>query len=258
MVGKESFLAASQDELPQSVECPAPLTVRVARDRSELAAAYELVYRQYLARGYIAPRAGGIVYSAAFGLPTTRTAVATLESEHVIGTWTMVGDNASGLHLETTFPAEVERLRQAGSRLAEVTCLCIEPEISISSREVLFELTKFAVHHSFLRGYDDVLLAVHPRHYPFYWRTLRATKISDCRPYAAVSGNPAVCCQIHMASLKRSMSPTMRDWYFQNVLPPADYDGCPVSPADHQEFCRRLALSKHKSDNALKTFRPAA
>lgn len=238
------------DESPRGhSEESAEFTVRVASGRSELTAAYGLVYRQYVTKGFIAPRPGGIVYSQTFGLPTSRTVVAILEDGHVIGTWSMVGDNELGLHLEGTFASEVEQLRQKGSRLAEVTCLCTEPEIHISSRAVLFELTKFAVHHSFLRGYDDVLLAVHPHHYPFYWRTLRATQISPCRPYAAVSGSPAVCCRINMAALEQSMAPRMRRYYFGEVKPREHYDGPPVSQADHEEFCRLLAISKDMPDN---------
>jgi hypothetical protein len=220
------------------------LTVQVAKNRSELLTAYKLVYRQYVEKGYIAPHAGGIVYSPRFGEPTSRTAIASNENGHIVGTWTMVGDTREyGLPLEGTFPLEVERLRKKGRRLAEVTCLCMDPKTDISSRDALFALTKYAVHHSYLRRYDDVLLAVHPRHQPFYWRTLRAAQISPCRPYEAVSGSPAVCCCISTAGLEQRLSPRMRRWYFAGVHELGHYDGPPISMDDHEEFCRMASIS---------------
>ena len=245
----EPLRNVSQEAPRGDSEEAADFTVRVARDRSELAAAYELVYRRYLAKGYLGARPSGIVYQPSFGLSTSRTLVASVENRGIIGTMTLVGDNAIGLKLEEIYHSEVESLRIEGRSFAEVTCLCIDEESEVSGNKVFAALTKFAIHHSYLRGYDDLLLAIHPRHYRIYWHTFRAYPIGPCQPYALVGGNPALCCRINLHNLDANMTEKVRECYFEEVKPREHYDGPQVSQADHEEFCRLLAIPTDISDN---------
>lgn len=242
MAGGKDPRAGRQDgdrDFAEDAQLP---KVRVARGRPELLAAYRLVYRRYLEKGYARPRPAGIVYQPRFALDTSRTLIATTDLGAIVGTMSVVGDNPSGLQLEEIYHAEVDLLRAAHRSVAEVTCLCIDSAPYIPGREVFTGLTKFAIHHACLRGYDDLLLAIHPRHYRTYWHAFRAYPIGPCREYPSVDGNPAICCRINLHNLEANMTPRMRECYFRRVDPPSHYDGPAIGWADHEEFCRMLAI----------------
>jgi hypothetical protein len=150
------------------------LDVRIANGRETLAAAYELVYRAYLQRGYIPANPGRIVYKEVFGLPTSQTIVTTGAAGQVVGTLTIVGDNPLGLDIEGVFPEQVARLRDRRCHIAEITSLAVEPQTAFPKRAVFFALTQFAMNYGFHQRYDGMLMAIHPRHYRFYWRVFRA------------------------------------------------------------------------------------
>lgn len=249
-MGKE---AAESDRQVSGSDCEGAraFTIRVARGRSELASAYRLVYRRYLAKGYVGSRPAGMVYHPRFALCTSRTLVAATEGGQIVGTMSLVGDNPDGLQLEEIYRAEVDSLRAQCRSVAEVTCLCIDTEPQHPGKDIFAGLTKFAIHHAYLKGYDDLLLAIHPRHYRTYWHTFRAYPIGPCREYPSVSDNPALLCRIELHNLEANMTPRMRQFYFEHVEPPSHYDGPPVSWADHEEFCRMLAIRTDISDNVL-------
>ena len=222
---------------------PPALKARIAFSREELTGAFELVYRSYVAKRYIEPHPGGVVYQSTFGLPSSRTLVALSQAGEVLGTLTLVGDNPLGLQLEATYSAEVQSLRDEGRKLAEVTCLAAEPAAEIRPRAVFFALTEFALHYACWQQYDDLLLAIHPRHYRFYWHCFRVYPVGPCRPHGPVRGNPAVCCRIDMHHLQRNMLPRLWQQYFSRMRPKEHYAGSPITPSDHLYFCNRRAIA---------------
>src|SRR4030042_1702132 len=138
---------------------------RIASVRPELTGAFELVYRCYLDKGYIQPHPGRIVYQATFGLSSSRTIIAMSRDREVAGTLTVVGDNPLGLKLESTYPGEVQSLRRRGRRVAEITCLAMRSAGEFRAMAVFFAMTRLMVHYAYWRRYDDLLLAIHPRHH---------------------------------------------------------------------------------------------
>lgn len=219
------------------------LEVGIAVSREELTGAFELVYRSYLAKRYIGSHSGGIVYQSTFGLSSSRTLIAVTQVGEVIGTLTLVGDNPLGLQLEVTYSDEVRLLRKQGRKVAEVTCLAVEPGAEFRPRAVFFALTQFALHYAYWQRYDDLLLAIHPRHYRFYWHCFRVYPVGPCRPHGPVRGNPAVCCRIDMRHLGRNMQPRLWQQYFSRIGPKEHYMGPPIAPADHLYFCNRRAIA---------------
>ncbi len=219
------------------------LNARIATEKAELSGAFELIYRSYVNKGFIRSHAGRIVYQAAFGLPTSRTIVATTGDGALVGTLTIVGDNADfGLQLERTHPEEVESLRDAGRRTAEITCLTIASTGTPGSTAVFLALTEFTIRYAQWWGYDDLLMAIHPRHYRFYWRCFRSEPLGPCRRNVSVQGSPSVCCRIDLPTLAQNMSPSMRDQYFARPHPEAHFDKPPIHTADHLAFCSRCGI----------------
>lgn len=217
----------------------APLHLRIAVGRAELTAAFELVHRRYVARGYIAPHPGRIVYREAFGLITSRTLVAAAPSRAVLGTLTVVGDSPLGFELEATYPDEVQSLRDEGRDPAEITCLAIRPCRDFAPTAVFFQLTRFMIHYAYWRKFDDLLTAIHPRHRRFYERHFAARPIGPCRPHAIVRNHPSIGCRIDLRTLERSASAELWDRYFAEGFPPASYLAPPMDRVDHCHFLAR-------------------
>ena len=221
------------------------LDVRIATKRRDLVHALELVYSSYLAKGYVRPSADRMVYQPVFGLPTSRTMVAAWPGEDIAGTLSIVGDNPIGFQLETTYRDEVQLLRDEGRKLAEITCLAIESSGGFRPTEIFVALTRFAIHYALWRGYDDLLIAVHPRHYRFYWRVFRASPLGPPRAHEAVEGHPSLCCRIHLDSLRRNMAPDLSRQYFSCTFPVTRFLRPPIDPVDHQYCCNRTGVSSN-------------
>lgn len=221
------------------------MDVRIATEREELARAYRMVYRLYLAAGYIQPNPGKVVYHQQFGCPSSRTIVAAPEGDGVVGTLTVVGDNPLGLQLEATYPAEVSNLREQSRRIAEITCLGVETGSVTKQQGVFFELTRFMIHYAYSRDFDDLLLAIHPKRYKFYWQHFRVYPLGPRRPHQAVCGNPSVACRIDLHALRRNVDAELWQQYFARGFPAIEYTKPPISLADHYHFlaCRGTSES---------------
>jgi hypothetical protein len=231
----------------EHLRCPPPATgldVRIATTRKGLIETYEAVYRSYVAKSYISPNSGGIVYQPAFGLPSTATIVARTEQDGLLGTMTVVRDNPLGLQLETEFPGELRSLRRRGRRFCEITCLVVRPSARFRPTAVFFAMGKFAIHYALYRHYDDLLMGVHPRHYAFYWHHYRAYLEGSCRPYASANGKLAVCCRIDLRHLCRNMSEEMREYNFSNVPAARMFHRPPLRPEDQEYFLERSGLAE--------------
>ncbi len=219
----------------------AALDAHIATDQRELTGAFELIYRSYLDKGYIRSHPGRIVYQAVFGLPTSRTIVATTAGA-IAGTLSIVGDNPLGLQLEKTHPQEVQTLRDQGRSVAEITCLMIDSAGSFGSTAVFLALTEFTIQYAQWRGCDDLLMAIHPHHYRFYWRCFRSEPLGPCRRNVSVRGNPSICCRIDLTTLSHNMSPALKGQFFSRPRPQTHFMKPPIRLADHLFFCERCGI----------------
>jgi hypothetical protein len=249
-------------DMKDNLRFPSPsalLDVRIATSREELTSAFELVYRSYLAKGYAQPHPGGLIYREAFGLPSSRTIITAVQPKPVVGTLTIVGDNPSGLELERTYPREVQSLRDQGRKVAEITCLAIQAARELRSTAVFFALTRFMIHYAYWRGFDDLLIAVHPRHHRYYWRHFRVSPIGPCRPHECVNGSPSICCRIDLHHLRRNVDPHLWQQYFSLEFPETAYIRPPIAPALHRYLSRRAGLLPHvDSDDGREADKDAA
>jgi hypothetical protein len=210
----------------------APYETGIACRRPDLVCAYELVYRRYVERGFVPPDPAGLIYHPTFGLRSSRT-IATTYHGRTVGTVTIVGDNFIGLHIESTYPSEVEHLRRRNRALAELTCLAIEPRPEEPKNGAFFALTRFMYQYAQWREYDDLLLAVHPRHVRFYERWFRVYRFGPCRPYNLVQGAPAIACRIDLRSVDDVVPADVYQWYTHPAISTREFHGSSISPSDH-------------------------
>lgn len=210
------------------------IRVHVATSRRDLIRAFHLVYRSYLAKGYIRPNPARVVYREAFGLSSTRTCIATDPVGKLLGTVTLVGDSFLGLDVERTHLGEIEHLRAQGRKIAEVTCLAIRSHEVRPSLGVYFALTRFLVQFAYRRGVQDLVLTIHPRHKPFYRRHFAAATLGPVRAHPSVNGHPAVCCRIDLEALSGRVDPRLWRRYFAESIPEFHFTEPPVRPEDHR------------------------
>lgn len=138
--------------------------IRAADSRGHRSSASILINRMYATRGYTST---GLPTQA---LPNRITLVASEEDE-TIGTITVGFDSASRLHVDDLFDEEVDALRAQGRKVCEFTKLAMDSVVK--SKRVLASLfhTAYIYAHR-LKGFQDLLIEVNPRHVRYYERML--------------------------------------------------------------------------------------
>lgn len=118
-----------------------------------------LISRLYASRGY---RSSPLSDRAD---PAQVTLVAS-KQDSVVGTLTVRFDSHEQLLADALFPDEVNALRASGRQLCEFTKLAIDG--LVRSQRVLAALFHVAFIHARVRGCDDLLIEVNPRHVRYY------------------------------------------------------------------------------------------
>src|SRR5260370_33371195 len=101
------------------------LSCRIAGTRDSRVAAFELVYRKYVAAELIRPNDFELRVTPYHLLPTTSTFVA-VEDGRGICTMTLIGDGELGLPMESIYPAEILERRRRNLYVGGVSCLAFE------------------------------------------------------------------------------------------------------------------------------------
>lgn len=143
------------------------LTIKLAETRDEFEGAFRVLHDSYVQMGYCAPQASGIRLTFHHVLPSTSVVVAKLGDE-VVGTLSLVRDNKLGLPMEKVWPLGF--LRKQSARVAEITCLAIEPGFRrAAGSRVFFPLLKFMYEYCVKQfGTDYISVVVSPEHADFY------------------------------------------------------------------------------------------
>ena len=135
-------------------------TIRAADSAGERSSANVLIKRAYAGRGY---RHNPLPDEDD---PNRLTLVAR-DHEAVIGTLTIGFDSKAGLLVDEIFQDEVDALRNAGRQVCEFTKLAMEGVVR--SQRVLaamFHVAFIQAHR--IRGCDNLLIEVNPRHTRYY------------------------------------------------------------------------------------------
>jgi len=138
--------------------------IRAADSHGHRSSASILINRMYATRGYTTT-----------GLPSqpvpNRITLMASESDETIGTITVGFDSSAKLHVDDLFSEEVDALRAQGRRVCEFTKLAMDSVVK--SKRVLASLFHTAYIYSHrLKGFQDLLIEVNPRHVRYYERML--------------------------------------------------------------------------------------
>jgi len=168
------------------------LTIRAADCDGQRSSAHILVKRMYATRGYATS-------AVADGARSDRVTLVASDHDFIVGTITVGLDGEDGLLADQCFEAEVQQLRHHGIVLCEFIKLAVDG--LMRSKKMLASLMHAAlIYAREVKGCQNALIEVNPRHVRFYEATLGFTVLSDVRYNQRVDA-PAVlmCLDLNMA-----------------------------------------------------------
>jgi hypothetical protein len=170
--------------------------IRAAQAETQRQAARQLVRRMYSHRGYLTPDVDEPVNRHSVTLVVAR-------EDEPVGTLSVGFDSGAGLLCDELFKPEVDAVRSSGRKVCEFTKLALD--IDGNSKQVLASLFHMAYLHAHrIRGCDDVLIEVNPRHVGYYKRMLDFRVVGEDRLCPRVNA-PAVLMALDLAHTRRQI-----------------------------------------------------
>ncbi|MDL1967694.1 MAG: hypothetical protein LWW97_03890 [Deltaproteobacteria bacterium] len=181
--------------------------IKIANDFETRRSAYELIYRLYREKEYAAPNDSGMWLSLYNLLPDTTTLVVMQEDE-VVGTLSVVFDGPLGLPADKLYKEEIDVLRKAGRKPAEIISLGVADKGRRSSRDILVKLFNYVYLVSrHLKDATDFVITVNPHHAEYYQKTLLSEEWGTEHTYEKLGGAPAVLLRINLETPDRLKIP---------------------------------------------------
>jgi hypothetical protein len=199
---RSAMLRAKLDEIDRP-------NIKIAEARDEWAQSFALVYKEYLASGYIKQHPSEMHFSVYNLLPTTcvfifRTYVT------VISTLTQIFDSELfGLPMDALYRPELDALRTRGRKIAELSALATPLETRWCNLMVFLSKTMFE--YSMMNNINDICIMVNPKHVNFYKTMFLFEDFGEERFYAGV-GAPAVALRINMEHIEDRASEHYKDF----------------------------------------------
>lgn len=188
------------------------LGCKIAATHDEWHDAFALVYESYSRAGLTDPNPAGVRVLPHHLLPTTSTIIAQHDSD-TLGTVTLIRDSARGVPLEVVYGRDVDEMRAAGIKFAEVSCLATRP-LSLGDYPYVFmRLMRLLAQHARHVGVERLLIAAHPRHVNYYERAMGYRRFGEETSYPSVGGAPAVAAYLDFDEADR-LRPRMWDECF--------------------------------------------
>ena len=193
------------------------LEYRLARRTEERIGAFQLIHKCYVRAGLGEANGVGMRVTPYQVLPTSQIFVGLLRDE-VVSTVSLIWDGDLGLPMETMFAQEVNELRAAGERVAEVSCLADRRQDGRRFIGTFKCLTRLMAQFARYEGIQSLLITVNPRHVRFYRNYLGfvpiSRRIASC-PH--VQDRPAVALRLEFARIDKER-PACWDEYFSQWI----------------------------------------
>jgi hypothetical protein len=230
------------------------LRVSVAATPEEHEQAARLLQQMYERRGIATPSPSGLRVLAPHLLPSTAVFIArdtTRPGSPMIGTLSLVADSPLGLPMDRIYKAELDALRAAGRRIAEVGALCLLP--SYRRTGIMYLLARIMHDHALAERRDDLVIAVHPAAADYYAANMLFEAIGPVRSYPGLTRlAPALAMRLDLRTHlerccarfgQRSYDHTSPLWMFFGRDNPqiASLDRSELAQRRHLEARRRVA-----------------
>ena len=174
----------------KEVECASYFKIRAADSSGTRSSASILIDKMYAKRGYL---------STPLSTEKNPNRLTLVASDHrnTIGTLTIGFDTGNGLLVDDLFPEEVRKLREGGRAVCEFTKLAMDNVVR--SKRVLAALFNVAYLYAYkIKGADNLLIEVNPRHVRYY-RNMLGFKVLGPRRLNTRVNAPAVLLSLDLA-----------------------------------------------------------
>lgn len=230
-------LPSNQERVERANVCKiGEMTMKVSETIGERTSAFKLAHQMYQRAGLTSPNDMQMRVMKHHLLDTTDVMVAKRNSS-IEFTVTLVRDGQHGLPAGSLFGDQIQSMRSAGLKLAEVSCVagCCEQSDKKQRVQTLISMIGLTIQVARRRGVDRLLLAVHPRHARVYRRMFGCVECSDVREYDAVQGNPAVLCMHDFRDLD-SRGYSLYDQVYGAEYSPWELDGTQMTDDEKSYF----------------------
>lgn len=170
----------------------AEFTIKVANTIEERQAAFALGYQVYLSKGFIKPNPHEMLIHPYDSNDETVILIVQDKEKNIAGTVTIVFDVNSRLPAEKIYREELKVLRDAGTKMAELSRLVISPNYR-NSKDILVLLFNYAtIFIRKVKQYNSLSIQVNPRHKNYYKSILNFDEVGGLKPCPQVQNAPAV------------------------------------------------------------------
>jgi hypothetical protein len=183
---------------------------RPATTFDELKQAYQLLYKEYLARGYRSENPSEIHFNYFCALPETQTFILN-KTQDIVGTISLVPDSPCGLPMESFFPDEIQELRKSNQKLAEVCLFSLfKNEFqgyslgNFKKMKASFQLFAAVLHYAHSIGVTHLVIGNHPKHETLY-KYLMFDTIGSAASYPGACGQPTLLMCMNVRKFMRNI-----------------------------------------------------
>lgn len=189
------------------------MTCTVAKTSDEVRAAWSLLYRSYLAAGFISPNPLGI-YLPYYTVPEEAVILAHNAQGSLTGTITTIGDSKAGLPSDERFPNELKAIRGHCKKLVEIGQLAGDQDV--------FDLMRWAFFWGIAIGATDVICEVPPKRIKSYGRLMGFEQIGTTKPFYKEHKTALLVANIFKSTINRAQHKVMR-YFVNNPIEAAAY-----------------------------------
>ena len=215
MANRSGLLTTAPACTSNPFDPPSSLKCRIAKTQFELEGAYAIVHDAYVRKGLMPPHPSGMRVSVFNALPNAATFVG-WHSESIVATITLVADSPLGLPMDDIYKRELDSLRNAGRNVAEIGSFATQRPFP--DRIAVFPMLRPLSPLARSAGIDDICIAVHPRHVPFYQGLLLFEALGGLKSCGRVRGAPAVALRLDLQSLEERARRASRQAFFSAVF----------------------------------------
>lgn len=186
-----------------SNDIPPNVIFKQAESEEEIFQALNIVYESFLELNYIDSNEHRLRFNKFLALPNTVILIAK-QDDIVLGTISIIPDSHFGLPSEITWP--LDKYRQSGKLIAEISSLAIRKDFKLRRGKFLFYLCKimYLYAKNFL-NLDGIVIATTHEVEPFYTDILLFDKVSKTtgQEHSLVKGNPSTCCFLDLETAEQ-------------------------------------------------------
>ncbi len=233
-----------QQAVPQFLR---PVSFRLVQTMSEFKDAMNLVYREYLKRGYVHPHPSELKLSIYNAFTTTKTFIGIHPRQGIIATISLVQDSPCGVPMDEIYKTELDGLRRHRLQLAEVSMLSLDSRMFehraftlFNPKKMLLTLRLFKIMFDYVRtctDLDEIVACFNPKHQSLY-DLLQMQPLGRLKSYSSANGNPAIARHINVRETEQRVSSSPIIQFFYGKPPSPKRFGQPLtfSERDFEEL----------------------